>query len=158
MFAYVIDRRALVGQTSPVQRVGRGAARASLKRSVRIMSHDPHHASSFPLIVVARERREGPRRRVRLRTGRALDAAGRFICEATIVDLSAHGARLRLADPTVLPDTLWLFDEAEGRVGEGRVVRRTAREAGLSLTAWRKLDELPPATRRRLEAPYYAAD
>lgn len=95
---------------------------------------------------------------MRLRAGRALDGEGRFLCDAIILDLSPCGARLRLADPARLPHTLWLFDEAGRRAAFARVVRRTAVEAGLAVCEWRALESLPPATRRRLEAPYYAAD
>lgn len=139
-----------------------GAARARLMRSAWRMTSDPPFHPSAPftgaVVLAGGERRDGARRRVRLRTGRALDGNGRFLCEATIVDLSQRGARLRLADPAALPATLWLYDEAAGLAVEARVARRTAQEAGLALGAWKRLEELPAATRRRLEAPYYGAD
>lgn len=118
----------------------------------------PPPADAGCVVMRLRERRDGARRRVRLRVGRALDGDGRFLCEATIVDLSEHGARLRLADPAKLPATLWLYDESEGRAAPARVARRDGREAGLALGAWRRLDELPAPTRRRLEAPYFGAE
>lgn len=110
------------------------------------------------ILRVFAERRGAPRRRARLRVGRALDGAGRFLCEATIIDLSAQGARLRLADPAALPASLWLYDEARGEAARARVARRGAGEVGLSLEAWLPLDQLPATTRRRLAAPYYATD
>ncbi|QLP96632.1 MAG: PilZ domain-containing protein [Rhodoblastus sp.] len=125
----------------------------------RLISDPPAPAqAAFSVAFAGGERRGGARRRVRLRVGRALDGEGRFLCEATIVDLSAQGARLRLADPARLPATLWLFDECERRAAKAQVVRRTAHEAGLLVSEWRSLDELPAATRRRIAAPYYGAD
>jgi hypothetical protein len=136
----------------------RGAVRASLPASGDAMSSDLSPAPpAFCVSLAPRERRGDARRRTRLRVGRALDGEGRFVCEATIVDLSAHGARLRLSDPAALPATLWLYDESEKRAALARVVRRGAGEAGLALDRWRALEELTPATRRRLEAPYFGA-
>lgn len=127
--------------------------------------HPPSPTPSSPALqagwavtMVRSERRDGARRRTRLRVARAHDASGRFVCEATVVDLSAHGARLRLADAAMAPDTLWLFDETAGQVAQARVARRAAGEIGLELSAWRSLDDVAPALRRRLEAPYFGAD
>lgn len=103
------------------------------------------------------ERRAARRRRTRLRVGRALDVAGRFLCEATIVDLSDTGALLRLADGRSLPETLLLYDEAGARLARARVVRREAGAVALALEPWRALEDCAPATRRRLESPYYGA-
>jgi hypothetical protein len=117
-----------------------------------LLSEAPAEAAA-----AAPERRAARRRRVRLRVGRALDVAGRFLCEATIVDLSETGALLRLSDPCRLPDALVLYDEAGARLARARVVRREAAAVALALEPWRALDECAPATRRRLESPYYGA-
>lgn len=148
---------------SNVSRQPRGASRASRMVSAARMSRRPPPietslSTAFSLTFSSEDRRECIRRRVRLRAGRVLDGEGRFLCEATILDLSPCGARLRLADPARLPETLWLFDEAGRRAAFARVARRTAIEAGLAVSEWRALEALPPATRRRLESPYYAAD
>ena len=140
-----------------------GAARASSLAWAAAMNRPPSSIppgpgpAAFCVALAPGERRGEARRRTRLRVGRALDGEGRFLCEATIADLSATGARLRLVDPAALPETLWLYDEAGRRAALARVARRGDGEAGLTLDRWRALDELEPATRRRLEAPYYAA-
>jgi hypothetical protein len=73
------------------------------------------------------ERRKAKRQRTRLRAGKILDRANRFLIEAAIIDRSAGGLRLRLARDQAIPDSFRLFDEESGLVlGAHLVWRRQA--------------------------------
>ncbi len=83
------------------------------------------------------EKRKDQRRRTRLRSGKILDRANRFMIETAIVDRSSGGLRLRLAKDCVIPDAFHLFDDetelvfaARNRVaaaGDGRGPDRARR-------------------------------
>lgn len=59
----------------------------------------------------AGDKRRAPRRRTRLRAGKILDRANRFVVDATILDRSCAGLRLRLARDVALPDIFHFYDE-----------------------------------------------
>lgn len=77
------------------------------------------------------DRRAGPRRRVRLRSGKVLDADGRFITECVMYDLSAAGSRIRPPAGTVLPDLVHLYDDRTGLLHRAAVLWRNGREVGV---------------------------
>jgi hypothetical protein len=68
------------------------------------------------------EKRREQRRRTRLRAGKILDRANRFIVEATIIERSCAGLRLRMARDVGLPEIFHFYDEE----GEGVFVARIA--------------------------------
>jgi hypothetical protein len=83
------------------------------------------------------ERRDAPRRRTRLRSGKVVDARGMFVTECLVHDLSATGMRLRLPPAAALPPRLHVYDDQSGLLREAEVSWRRDGEAGLRL--------LPPA-------------
>ncbi len=103
-------------------------------------------------------RRRDSRRRQRLHTARVTDGDGRFLGEGALADLSKEGARLRLLSPADLPRRVLLFDETDRRVAAARVMWTRGTEVGLLLDAWRPLDALDAALRRRLLSAYYATE
>lgn len=105
-----------------------------------------------------RERRGGPRRRLRLHAARVADIDGRFLGEGAVSDASEGGARLRLTVEAALPAEVLIFDEGGRRLASAVVIWARGRDAGLRLGSWLALDDAPPALRRRLAAPYYATD
>lgn len=73
------------------------------------------------------EKRHQKRRRTRLRSGKILDKGNGFLIDATIIDRSNGGLRLRLARDCALPETIRLFDdETELVLGVRLVWRRRA--------------------------------
>lgn len=104
------------------------------------------------------ERRGATRRRRRLHAARLTDETGRHLGEGLLSDVSTEGARLRLSGPADPPDRVLVFDEAGRRVARARLIWRRGGELGLRLEAWRELEELAPALRRRFLASYHAAD
>lgn len=73
------------------------------------------------------EKRKDQRRRTRLRSGKILDRANRFLIETAILDRSSGGLRLRLARDCAIPETFHLFDdETELVFAAGIVWRRQA--------------------------------
>ncbi len=77
------------------------------------------------------ERRSGPRQRVRLRSGKVLDADGRFLTECVFTDLSPTGSRIRPPAGTALPDELYLYDDTTGLLHRAAVLWRRGSELGL---------------------------
>jgi hypothetical protein len=72
----------------------------------------------------AEEKRRARRRRTRLRSGKILDRANRFLIDASILDRSACGLRLRLARDSAIPDIFHLFDDETQIILIARVVWR----------------------------------
>jgi hypothetical protein len=79
------------------------------------------------------ERRTYPRRELEL-TSRVYFEPGNRTVECVIRNLSADGARIVLADPTILPTNVALFVEP-GACRNARVRWRIGLEAGLQFTA-----------------------
>jgi hypothetical protein len=101
------------------------------------------------------ERRDAPRRRTRLRSGKVLDPSNRFLVETSILDRSAGGLRLRLARDCELPDIFHLFDDESETIFAFKVIWR--RNATLGARA--RQGGPVPATRRQiieLRGKFYA--
>jgi hypothetical protein len=87
------------------------------------------------------EKRREQRRRTRLRAGKILDRANRFIVEATIIERSSAGLRLRLARDVGLPEIFHFYDEEGEGVFVARIVWRrqlilgVRRGPGIAVTA-----------------------
>ncbi|MGO8739563.1 hypothetical protein [Rhodoblastus sp.] len=76
------------------------------------------------------EKRREDRRRTRLRAGKILDRANRFLTDATIIDRSCRGLRLRLAREVATPEVFHFFDEEAEAIYVARIVWRSGRLLG----------------------------
>ena len=79
------------------------------------------------------ERRDAPRRRTRLRSGKVIDARGMFVTECLVHDLSGTGMRLKLPPGMALPRTLQVYDDQSGLLQHAEVSWQRDGEAGLRL-------------------------
>ena len=79
-------------------------------------------------------RREKPRCRTRLRTGKVADLDGKFLTECQIFDRSEKGARLRLAEICELSDHFKLFDDEYDILIIATVIWIDDREIGVAFT------------------------
>jgi hypothetical protein len=70
------------------------------------------------------DKRRCRRRRTRLRSGKILDDANRFLIEASILDRSSSGLRLRLAKDCAIPQNFRLFDDETELILIARIVWR----------------------------------
>ncbi len=70
------------------------------------------------------EKRRDQRRRTRLRSGKIFDRGNRFLIDATILDRSSGGLRLRLARDCPMPEFFHLFDDEAELVFAARVAWR----------------------------------
>src|SRR5208283_1941402 len=70
------------------------------------------------------EKRRARRRRTRLRSGKILDRRNLFLIEASIVDRSAGGLRLRLAKDVAIPEIFHLYDDEAEIILVARIVWR----------------------------------
>jgi hypothetical protein len=97
------------------------------------------------------ERRSAPRRRVLL-AGKLVFGEAQMTLECTIGDLSAQGARLRLASAEPLTDPIWLIDLTNGLCYRSRQIWRQEGKVGLAFSDYHDLRtasaELPPILRR----------
>lgn len=76
------------------------------------------------------EKRREDRRRTRLRAGKILDRGNRFLADATIIDRSCRGLRLRLAREIATPEIFHFFDEEAEAIFVARLVWREGRLLG----------------------------
>jgi transposase-like protein len=83
--------------------------------------------------VAPKEKRRAQRRRTRLRAGKILDLANRFVIEAAILDRSNDGLRLRLARDSAIPEVFHLFDEETQMIFGARLVWRRQAMVGARL-------------------------
>ncbi|MCW2284602.1 hypothetical protein M2323_002489 [Rhodoblastus acidophilus] len=103
----------------------------------------------------ADERRDAPRRRTRLRSGKVLDRANAFVVETSILDRSAGGLRLRLARDCEAPEIFHLFDDETESIFAYRVIWRRQNTLGARMLPGGPI----PATRRQiieLRGKFYA--
>jgi hypothetical protein len=106
--------------------------------------------SAFPS-----DQRIQPRRRTRLRSAKVLDRANRFLIDATIIDRSNEGLRLRLARDGEIPERFRLFDDEAGLVLGARLIWRRQAMIGVRIDPGGPL----PATPREiasLRGKFYA--
>lgn len=111
--------------------------------------------SNGPAAAFADERRDAPRRRTRLRSGKVLDRANRFVVETSILDRSAGGLRLRLARDCEVPEIFHLFDDETESIFAYRVIWRRQNTLGARMLPGGPM----PATRRQiieLRGKFYA--
>ncbi|MDX7950352.1 PilZ domain-containing protein [Lichenihabitans sp. Uapishka_5] len=77
------------------------------------------------------DRREAPRRRTRLRSGKIVDAADLFVTECLVHDLSDTGMRLRLPIGVAMPDRFQVYDDQSGQLLRAELSWRRADEVGI---------------------------
>ena len=103
------------------------------------------------------DKRSLPRHRTRLRSGKVLNLANRYLVECQIHDRSPRGARLRLLGDVVVPDALRLYDDAAASVADADVVWRKDREIGLVFADGKRARDISRAQLAGLRGKYYAA-
>ena len=81
------------------------------------------------------DRRDAPRRRTRLRSGKVVDSKGTFVTECVVHDLSVTGVRLRLPQDVTLPATFQVYDDQSGQLQNAEVSWRRDGEAGVRFTS-----------------------
>jgi hypothetical protein len=92
------------------------------------------------------EARAAKRRRIHLQSAKILDGAGAFLCEATIVDVSARGMRLLLAKNCGLPPRFGVHVDTTGEVLTAAAAWRRDRLIGARVVA-----RAAPAPLRRID-------
>ena len=100
--------------------------------------------------------RSAARRRTRLQSAKILDAAGAFLCEATIQDLSASGLRVLLARNLGLPGRLVVHVDLTGELLTATVAWRREHVVGLHVLARGAPGPLKTSDRLALKGRYYA--
>ena len=102
------------------------------------------------------EGRGAARRRTRLQSAKILDAAGVFLCDATIQDLSETGLRVLLQRNLGLPARLGVHLDLTGDLLTATVAWRRERIAGLRVLARGAPSPLKTSDRLALRGRYYA--
>lgn len=93
------------------------------------------------------EKRHSERRRTRLRSGKLVELGGRFLIECQLHDIAGSGARVRVADPSGVPDRFWLFDDRYAHALLAEVVWRDGLDLGVG---FRNDPTIPPLSETRL--------
>ena len=99
-----------------------------------------------PVPAGEEEHRRSARRRVLL-GGKLVFGPTDITLDCTIRDLSEKGARVRIASPVPLPDTVWLIELRNGLAFESHVAWRRVPEFGLE---FRKVHDLSTTDRPEL--------
>lgn len=84
-----------------------------------------------PRPVPSGDKRDRPRQRTRLRTGKILDRRGQFVTECLIYDRSEGGGRLRLPAEIALAASIQLYEDQSAALLQADIVWRTKREVGI---------------------------
>lgn len=114
-----------------------------------------HGAATFTRLEESpSDRRNEKRRSARLRWGKALDGADRFLCECLVNNRTRGGACLRLARNVTLPRKFQLYEDDSGELYEAQVVWRRGAQIGCRLSLTPKPDKADVA--RRMRSRYYA--
>ncbi|PPD45186.1 MAG: hypothetical protein CTY15_05245 [Methylocystis sp.] len=101
----------------------------------RLRSRKSGVAAYARLCDAAPERRSEARRAARLRWGKTLDCAERFLSDCLIADRTSVGARLKLARNIGVPQRFQLFEDESGDLFAARVIWRRGSEIGCRLSA-----------------------
>ena len=103
-----------------------------------------------------RDKRAAARRRTRLRSGKVLDEANRFLVECVVHDRSGEGARLRIVEDVPIGSPFRLFDDEQGNLHEAWIVWRRGQELGVRFVSSGASVDLPEQQIRKLRGKYYA--
>lgn len=88
-----------------------------------------------PRPVPSGDKRNRPRQRTRLRTGKILDRQGQFVTECLIYDRSESGGRLRLPAVVALAASIQLYEDQSASLHQADIVWRTRRDIGIRFRA-----------------------
>jgi hypothetical protein len=102
------------------------------------------------------DRRNPPRRRTRLRSGKVLDRSGKFLIECQVRDRSPEGAQLRLMKAVVLPRHIQFFDDEQGALLDAEVIWRKNGEIGIQFRTKLNAQAFKSGSRSALGGKYYA--
>jgi len=102
------------------------------------------------------EMRSSPRRRLRLRSGKLLDAQNKFLCDCLVRDRSGQGLCLILAKNIGLPIRYRLYDDETGSLSAVTTVWRRNALLGVRYCLASKPVAIKEADRSALRGRYYA--
>jgi len=102
------------------------------------------------------EKRSSARRRLRLRSGKLLDAHNKFLCECLVRDRSGHGLCLVLARNIGLPARCRLYDDETGSLDAVTTVWRRSSLVGVRYSFSAKPLTIKESDRSALRGRYYA--
>ncbi len=102
------------------------------------------------------EARGAARRRTHLQSAKILDAAGAFLCHATVQDMSAQGLRLLMAKNCGLPARFGVHMDLTGELLTAALAWRRERVVGARVLAHAPPAPLKPVDRAALAGRYYA--
>jgi hypothetical protein len=102
------------------------------------------------------EKRSSARRRLRLRSGKLLDAQNKFLCECLVRDRSGHGLCLVLARNIGLPARCRLYDDETGSLSAIATVWRRGSQVGVRYSFTAKPLAIKESDRSALRGRYYA--
>ena len=102
------------------------------------------------------EKRSSARRRLRLRSGKLLDAHNKFLCECLVRDRSGHGLCLVLARNIGLPARCRLYDDETGSLDAITTVWRRSSLVGVRFSFTAKPVTIKQSDRSALRGRYYA--
>jgi hypothetical protein len=113
-------------------------------------------AVTYRVLDPAREngdKRAETRKRTRLRSGKILDGANKFLIDCQIHDRSEHGARLILMARVKLPRRIRLFSDLDGELLEGAIAWQRGQNVGVTFPPQAKPNLTPAqitALRRKI--------
>ncbi|MBV8474606.1 MAG: hypothetical protein JO107_04150 [Hyphomicrobiales bacterium] len=102
------------------------------------------------------DNRGAGRRRTRLRSGKLLDQANKFLCDCLIHDRSTTGLRLALPRGAELPAQFRVHDDETGHIDPVALVWRRGAVVGVRFIADVGPVSVKPSDRAALRGRYYA--
>ena len=102
------------------------------------------------------EKRSSARRRLRLRSGKLLDAHNKFLCECLVRDRSGQGLCLMLAKNIGLPIRYRLYDDETGSLHAITTIWRRSAVLGVRYCSTLKPVAIKESDRSALRGRYYA--
>jgi len=102
------------------------------------------------------EKRSSARRRLRLRSGKLLDARNKFLCECLVRDRSCQGLCLVLAKNIGLPSRCRLYDDETGSLNAITTIWRRSALVGVRYCFTGKPVAIKESDRSALRGRYYA--
>lgn len=109
-----------------------------------------------PIAGTRIEKRSSARRRLRLRSGKLLDAQNRFLCECLVRDRSGQGLCLVLARNIGLPIRCRLYDDETGSLHAITTIWRRSALLGVRYCFAAKPVAIKESDRSALRGRYYA--
>lgn len=109
-----------------------------------------------PIAARGIEKRSSARRRLRLRSGKLLDAQNKFLCECLVRNRSGQGLCLMLARNIGLPTRYRLYDDETGSLHSVTTIWRRSAVLGVRYCFTLKPVAIKESDRSALRARYYA--